>query len=63
MEFLAILVNRWKALTNVAKNSVLYTAVVLDTPPYQKKQATRGVQVFFKYAANLQQNTHAEVQF
>ena len=55
MEFLAILVNRWKALTNVAKNSVLYAAVVLDTPPYQN--------VFFKYAANLQQNTHAEVQF
>ena len=63
MEFLAILVNGWKALTNVAKNSVLYAAVVLDTPPHQKKQATRGVQVFFKYAANLHENTQAEVRF
>ena len=46
MEFFLKLVNRWKPLINVSKNSVLNALGVLDALPYLKKQATRGVQVF-----------------
>ena len=63
MDFLLTLVNCLKPSSNFTKNSILDASGVLDMPPYLKNQVARGVQVFCKYAANLQENTHAEVRF